>query len=129
MAVQQFVSRRGVPKEFWTDNATAFQGASNELNVQNEMIKQALAEKFTTTQTSWKFIPPASPHMGGAWERLVRSVKVAIGTTLDGPRKPNDETLETVLLEAEFMINSRPLTYIPLEHADQEALTPNHFIR
>ncbi|XP_058817361.1 uncharacterized protein LOC131680666 [Topomyia yanbarensis] len=124
MAVQRFVSRRGMPREFWSDNATCFQGTSNKLDMHNKMM----AEKFTTSQTTWKFILPASPHMGGAWERLVRSVKVAIGATLDGTRKPDDETLETILLEAEAMINSRPLTYIPLESADQEALTPNHFL-
>lgn len=66
--------------------------------------------------------------MGGARERLVRSVKQTIGTVLDKSRKPNDETLETVLLEAEAMINSRPLTFIPLELTNEEALTPNHFL-
>ncbi|XP_062538894.1 uncharacterized protein LOC134207184 [Armigeres subalbatus] len=111
MAVQRFVSRRGLPREFWTDNATCFKGSSNELNKLTEETKKALTEKFTTAQTTWKFIPPATPHMGGAWRDL-----------------PNDETLETILLEAEAMINSRPLTYVPLESADQEALTPNHFL-
>ncbi|XP_062704111.1 uncharacterized protein LOC134286507 [Aedes albopictus] len=67
-------------------------------------------------------------HMGGAWERLVRSVKVAIESIANVPRKPDDEVLETILLEAEALINSRPLTYIPLESADQEAITPNHFL-
>lgn len=66
--------------------------------------------------------------MGGAWERLVRSVKVSIRAVLEGPRKPDDEVLETILLEAEYLINSRPLTYVPLENADQEAITPNHFL-
>lgn len=32
------------------------------------------------------------------------------------------------MIEAEFTINSRPLTYIPLKSADQESLTPNHFL-
>ncbi|XP_062701849.1 uncharacterized protein LOC115265478 [Aedes albopictus] len=128
MAVQRFVSRRGLPNEFWTDNATCFQGTSNELKANIAIVNEALAEKFTSPQTTWKFIPPATPHMGGAWERLVRSVKVAIGAILDSPRKPDDETLETTLLEAEMMVNSRPLTYIPLESADDEALTPNHFL-
>ncbi|XP_038117010.1 uncharacterized protein LOC119769177 [Culex quinquefasciatus] len=128
MAVRRFVARRGAPREFWTDNATCFQGASSELKKEIRTTTRALALTFTSAQTSWKFIPPASPHMGGAWERLVRSVKVAIGAILNSPRRPDDETLETVIYEAEAMINSRPLTYIPLESADQEALTPNHFL-
>ncbi|XP_062714070.1 uncharacterized protein LOC134290872 [Aedes albopictus] len=128
MAVQRFVSRRGLPREFWTDNATCFQGTSNELQRLSETTRKAMVEKFTTPQTVWKFIPPATPHMGGVWERLVRSVKVAIGAIIEGPRRPDEETLETILLEVEAMINSRPLTYVPLESADDEALTPNHFL-
>lgn len=87
-----------------------------------------MATTFTTAKTKWVFIPPATPHMGGAWERLVRSVKVAIGSISDGPRRPDDEVLETILFEAEALINSRPLTYIPLQSADEEAITPNHFL-
>ncbi|XP_062537780.1 uncharacterized protein LOC134206099 [Armigeres subalbatus] len=125
MAVRRFVARRGSPAEFFTDNATCFQGASRELQ---EEIAAKLSSTFTSAQTRWRFIPPATPHMGGAWERLVRSVKVAAGSILDASRKPDDETLETILCEVEAMINCRPLTYIPLEHANQEALTPNHFL-
>ncbi|XP_058817214.1 uncharacterized protein LOC131680519 [Topomyia yanbarensis] len=128
MAVRRFVARRGPPAEFHTDNATCFQGASRELQNEITARNNALASTFTSAQTRWKFIPPATPHMGGAWERLVRSVKTAIGSISDAPRKPDDETLETIIYEAEAMVNCRPLTYIPLESADQEALTPNHFI-
>ncbi|XP_053686640.1 uncharacterized protein LOC128736183 [Sabethes cyaneus] len=128
MAVRRFVARRGAPAEFHTDNATCFQGASRELQNEIKLLNNSLALTFTSARTRWKFIPPATPHMGGAWERLVRSVKVAIGSILDAPRKPDDETLETIIIEAEAMINCRPLTYIPLESADQEALTPNHFL-
>lgn len=65
--------------------------------------------------------------MSGAWERLVRSVKTALAA-MDTLRTPNEETLATVLVEAESVVNSRPLTYIPLETAQHEALTPNHFL-
>lgn len=53
---------------------------------------------------------------------------VAIGTIAEATRKPDDETLETVIIEAEGIVNSRPLTYIPMDSADQESLTPNHFL-
>ncbi|XP_058456916.1 uncharacterized protein LOC131434269 [Malaya genurostris] len=128
MAVRRFISRRGPPAEFHSDNGTCFVGANNILKREIEMRNQALAETFTNAETRWRFTPPATPHMGGVWERLVRSVKTAIGTLLDAPRKPDDETLLTILCEAEMMINSRPLTYVPLESAEQEALTPNHFL-
>ncbi|XP_062535376.1 uncharacterized protein LOC134204589 [Armigeres subalbatus] len=129
MAVRRFVSRRGSPAEFYTDNGTCFQGASNQLEKEKvEARNQVLATTFTTASTQWRFIPPAAPHMGGAWERLVKSVKVAMSSVAEAPRTPDDEVLETVLLEVEALINARPLTYIPLEFADQEALTPNHFL-
>ena len=124
LAVKRFIVGRGTPIEFCSDNATCFQGTSYEI----KEISSALAVTFISQMTNWTFIPPATPHMGGAWERLVRSVKTAISTVIDTPRKPDDETLETILLEAETMINARPLTYIPLESADEEALTTNHFL-
>ncbi|KAH8317047.1 hypothetical protein KR074_012443, partial [Drosophila pseudoananassae] len=71
--------------------------------------------------------PPASPHMGGAWERLVRSVKTALESILLDKR-PSDELLRAALMEAEAIVNSRPLTYIPLEDENEESLTPNHFL-
>lgn len=57
--------------------------------------------------------------MRGLWERMVRSVKVAMAAIAD---HPSDEDLETIIVETESIVNSRPLTYIPLDSADQEAL-------
>lgn len=58
----------------------------------------------------------------------MRSVKTGMKAIADHPHHPSDEVLETVALEAEAIVNSRPLTYIPLETDNQEALTPNHFL-
>lgn len=41
---------------------------------------------------------------------------------------PKVETLQAVLIEAENMINSRPLTHLPVTPDDSEPLTPNHFL-
>ncbi|XP_038111766.1 uncharacterized protein LOC119767368 [Culex quinquefasciatus] len=127
MAVRRFVARRGSPVEIHSDNGTNFQGASRELKDEIEVIGKNLAETFTNSNTKWLFIPPSAPHFGGSWERLVKSVKVAL-RSLCSDRKPDDETLLTVLAEAGSIVNSRPLTKIPLEDASQEALTPNHFL-
>ncbi|KXJ62486.1 hypothetical protein RP20_CCG007087 [Aedes albopictus] len=65
--------------------------------------------------------------MGGAWERLVQSVKTAMGTAYSDS-KLDEEGLQTLLIEAEGLVNSRPLTYLPLDSEESEALTPNHFL-
>ncbi|XP_055604683.1 uncharacterized protein LOC129752918 [Uranotaenia lowii] len=127
LAMRRFISRRGPPTEIYTDNGTNFVGASRELLKEIQSVNAGLAETFTDRNTKWIFIPPSAPHMGGAWERMVRSVKAAL-STLYQCRSPSEEVLQTVLCDAERMVNSRPLTYMPLETADSEALTPNHFI-
>lgn len=128
MCFRRFIARRGAPAEVYSDNGTNFRGAANELQAQLQTIHNDCAESFTNTNTRWKFHPPAAPHMGGVWERLVRSIKTALASFVSMPHLPDDETFETVILEIEGMINSRPLTYIPLDFPNQEALTPNHFL-
>lgn len=127
MAVRRFIARRGAPLTIFSDNGTNFRGASNELKEELGVINQNLAASFTNATTEWRFNPPFAPHMGGCWERLVRSVKSALAA-LQMDRNPDDETLWTVVTEAEAIVNSRPLTYVPLDTEDQEALTPNHFL-
>lgn len=76
---------------------------------------------------SWKFNPPTASHMGGAWERLIRSVKTALTTVLK-EQAPREEVLLTVLVEIEHSVNSRPLTDVSVDPRDKEAITPNHFL-
>ncbi|XP_062704316.1 uncharacterized protein LOC134286681 [Aedes albopictus] len=128
MAIRRFVARRGSPATFCSDNGTNFVGANNLLREQLRAIGECCATTFTNSDTRWLFNPPLAPHMGGSWERLVRSVKAAVSAIADHPRHPSDEVLETIALEAESIVNSRPLTYVPLDHVNQEALSPNHFL-
>ncbi|XP_055527258.1 uncharacterized protein LOC129719867 [Wyeomyia smithii] len=75
MAIRRCVRRRGSPVEIFSDNGTNFVGASNELAAQILNIHNDCAETFTDARTKWSFNPPWAPHMGGIWERMVRSVK------------------------------------------------------
>ncbi|XP_065082921.1 uncharacterized protein LOC135705239 [Ochlerotatus camptorhynchus] len=128
MAIRRFICRRGAPLEFFSDNGTNFQAAIKDLVQEVQRIDLECADVFTDARTRWTFNPPAAPHMGGIWERLVNLTKGALKALHDG-RKLTDEIQLTVLAEAEDMVNSRPLTYVPQESADFEALTPNHFLR
>lgn len=123
MSLRNFIARRGTPRVIISDNGTNFHGSDRELRQALESIESHCAP----AGIEWKFIPPASPHMGGSWERLIRSVKQVL-TQIMPPRNPTDELLRAMLMEAESIVNSRPLTFVPLEADDGEALTPNHFL-
>ncbi|XP_055923707.1 uncharacterized protein LOC129954075 [Eupeodes corollae] len=128
LAIRNFMARRGIPREFYSDNGTNFVGAERELREAiKEVDENALIRKFTTTTTKWNFNPPAAPHMGGAWERLVRSIKTVL-YKIAPSRAPSDELLRSMLIEVENIVNTRPLAYIPIENDTTEALTPNHFL-
>lgn len=59
---------------------------------------------------------------------MVRSIKQVLYKILHEV-KPSDEVLSCLFTEAENTVNSRPLTYIPISHENEESLTPNHFLR
>ncbi|GFV96204.1 integrase catalytic domain-containing protein [Trichonephila clavipes] len=68
-----------------------------------------------------------APWWGGFYERLIRTVKLALRKTVGRATLFRDE-LETLLIEIEGVLNSRPLTYIFSEFNEPEPLTPSHMI-
>lgn len=75
----------------------------------------------------WTFNPPAGSHHGGPWERLIRSIRKVLNSTLS-VQNLDEEGLHTVLCEVEAIINSRPITKASTDPNDLEALTPNHLL-
>ncbi|XP_048483865.1 uncharacterized protein LOC125489998 [Plutella xylostella] len=124
MALRRHMALYGTPTELWSDNGTNLRGADRELR---QSIDAATADEAAQQKINWRYIPPGAPFMGGAWERLVRSVKTALYAVLN-EQHPAEEVLRTLLAEAEYAVNSRPLTHVSLEPDDPEALTPNHFL-
>lgn len=58
---------------------------------------------------------------------MIKAAKRAIYAELSGT-DVNDEELETVMIGAESLLNSRPLTTVSGDHNDETVLTPNHFL-
>ncbi|GFU78707.1 integrase catalytic domain-containing protein [Trichonephila clavipes] len=75
----------------------------------------------------WKFSPPSAPWWGGFWERLVGMLKNVLRKVL-GKASLNEE-LNTLLCDAESIINSRPITYLSEDPKDLVALTPAMFLQ
>ena len=128
MAIKRFIARRGAPFFFKSDNATNFKGASKELLDAVLLLDHKVIENSCSSyKIKWYFNPPSAPHLVGAWERMVSSVKTALHVVLR-EHVPKEEVLGTILAVIEHSINSRPLTHVSIDPRDNEALTPNHFL-
>ena len=111
-ALRRFIARRGTVKYLYSDNGSNFVGAEKILrdNIKGWNQRQ-ICEHFRKQGIQWSFNPPSASHMGGAWERMVGLIKRILGALL--PRKQlSDDILQTVLLEVEAIVNSRPLPHI-----------------
>lgn len=129
LCLRNIIARRGTPIEIISDRGTNLVGASKELKeAMKDVNHEQLMAEFVTEETKWSFNPPASPHMGGSWERLIRSVKKFLQLILPTQRLPTDEVLRSTLIEIENIVNSRPLTYVPVDDEAAPALTPNCFL-
>ena len=73
-ALRHFIARRGPVHELRCDNDTNFVGAKAELRKAiEEMDHDEITEKLRQQQIDWKFNPPTARHMGGVWERQIRT--------------------------------------------------------
>lgn len=128
MAVRRFLINRVVTKYFYSDNGLNFVGAKNLLDKDVKEMELALCEYSSRYEgILWRFIPAYSPWMGGAWERLIQSIKRSIEFVLKG-LVPREDVLRNALMEAQGQINRRPLTHIPVDPEDPRPLTPNSML-
>ena len=75
----------------------------------------------------WTFNPPLASHFGGAWERMIRTIRKILTTISPGPVYSED-VIRTVLIDIEAMINSRPLTPVIFHDVEERPLTPNDLL-
>ena len=128
MGMRRFFGRRGKPSVVYSDNGTNIVAGEKEMRTAiKEWNQSQILDELSQEQIEWHFNPPTASHMGGIWERLVASVKRALRVVL-GRQVVTDEVLSTALVEVEYVVNSRPITYCSGDADDPEPLTPNHFL-
>ncbi|XP_072392243.1 uncharacterized protein [Diabrotica undecimpunctata] len=132
LTLKRFISRRGLPQTIFSDNATNFLGAKNQLSelynfLKNKETNSSIQEFLASSQIRWKTIPPRSPHHGGLWESAIKSAKHHIYRLL-GNLKITFEEFSTVLTQIEAVLNSRPICALSNDPSDFTYLTPGHFL-
>lgn len=135
-AIVMVYTIHGPISQLISDNGTNFVGAAKiihrdqarsieKLKECNDVKQVELAEKY---MLKWSFIPVQSPWFGAFYERLIKEVKRAISSSIEGKKVKRIE-FNIALHEAAHRINCRPLTHNSISHKDEEVLTPHHLAK
>ena len=125
-AFRCFSARRGLPRRILSDNAKTFHAASKE--GRKILRSKGIKTQLTGMGVIWQFIAQRAAFWGGTWERMVRSGKRCLRKIIGRASLTFDE-INTLLVEVESVINSRPITY---SYDDTDGIsyasTPSHLI-
>ena len=115
LSLRRFIGLRGIIRMIRSDNGTNFVDASAELiGAFQEMNHKKIGDFLEETDGDWMVLkrnPPLASNMGGVWERQIRSAR-SILNSLQKTHGSNltEESLQTLVVEVEAIVNSRPLT-------------------
>ena len=108
LCLRRLAATKGMPKLILSDNHRTFiVGETFLLDLQQD---PSVREYLNSRDIRWKHQTPRSPWMGGHFERLVRTIKASLATAISRKLLSLEE-FRTVVIEAENIVNSRPLTY------------------
>lgn len=133
-AYRRFICHRGPIQQLRSDQGTNFVGAKNKLQAAlNEMNHEEMQRELLRDNCdwfTWKMNIAHASHMGGMWERQIRTVQsVLTGLLQSHGSQLDDESLRTLMTEAEAIVKSPPLTTDDLADPDSlGVLTPNHLL-
>ncbi|XP_067951385.1 uncharacterized protein [Watersipora subatra] len=109
--IRHVMAIRGPIREIWCYQSTNFIGAIPELS------RAGLLE--------FKLNPPNASHMGGAWERMIKTAKNVLQSSVRSHGGRLDTSaLRTLLYETLAIINSRPFSVVTKEDIP---LSPNNY--
>ncbi|XP_066553505.1 uncharacterized protein LOC136721589 [Amia ocellicauda] len=126
-ALRSCIAIRGIVRQIRCDQGTNFVGARREFI---QALKEMDQEELKELRCEFIMNTPASSHMGGVWERQIRTIRSVLTSILEQSARQLDcSSLRTFLYEVMAVVNSRPLTTDHLNDPScPEPLTPNHIL-
>ena len=133
LALRRFLGRRGPVRSIRSDNGGNFVGTEEEMKKALQEMDHSRIRAYLLRHScdwiEWRKNPPEASHMGGIWERQIRTVRnVLSGLLKEHPGRLDDESFRTLLTEVEAIVNSRPLSVDNLNDENESPITPNHLL-
>ena len=129
-AIGRFVSRRGCPKNIYSDNGKNVVGSQKEIADLQRILKDencdSLKAEAGGLHTKWFFIPQSAPHFGGLWESAINCAKIYLRKVM-GSKILSFEDFCTQFCQIEMILNSRTICPLSKDPNDEFFLTPVHF--
>ena len=127
MALIRFFARKGTPRKLYSDNAQTFIKANADLKALYASINWSkVTSEVEKKGVEWVFLTACAPHTHGVYERAIRNVREALTVALRHSPM-NDRELETQMIAAEAIVNSRPLM-APTDGDDFQTISPSHLL-
>ena len=102
-ALRRFISRRGKPHTFFSDNDTNLVVGYRELRHSlNNFDQSVIEERPKRQEIRQKFNSPHASHMGGMWKRVIRNIKWVL-SAICADQVLNNGVLLTLFAEAEHI--------------------------
>ena len=93
------------------------------------MDNDHIRERLCRVGIYWIFNPPSASHMGGVWERHIRTIRqVLAGILHEHSERLNDECFRTLLCEVEAIVNSRQITFVSNDADNLQPLSRNNLL-
>ena len=134
LAFDRFESRRGKCFYLVNNAGSNFMGARNlEERLEAEQFLNEARDGMKNKGGSnivWDVNPPNGSHFGSIWERSIRSVRSIIDSVLIDlhSRLLDREEFDTLLCEAELIVNSTPLWEHSSNPGEPQPLCPSDLL-
>ena len=121
LALRRLISRRGNVRSIYSDNGSNFIDAE-----MNDDKTQSFRQEHGEDWIKWYKDPPLASHMGGVWERQIRSARAILSCLLKthGQKSLDDESLITFMIHVEGILNSKPFTVETINPTRFQPLSP-----
>ena len=125
-SLRKFVSIRGCPAEFISDQGSQMKAAAKDIT--KDWDWSVVSNWANSNKVKWTIVPAEGQHQNGLTESLIKCVKRSLHHVI-GENILTFSELQLALYEIANIINSRPVGIVPGSDSDDPTpITPNDLL-